>query len=1198
MEPTFNLSPLISGKYRDPDATGRWAQSGPLGDLATSLDVPRSEAEIDRLKSLPDVWARPLLFGHALTNKDHIARKAAIRQWRGLLALLGLSNFYANKYVIGLINIDLADESTGNPQFRKVLRQLKPTETITSQASWDKFGVLTLQPKGEDRFDVGEHTAIGLLVPNCIVAPAKSTSYLKVPSVPWLANGLGDPLDQDAMPAAQWAALYDYLGRIKVRLKQPDIVKSAGVDAIRNEVDAFMAGCREKLADAGVGNAPEARYASAKDEVPSSLYEVLLDPPLQPEDDRLTDCEVLVPAESDLLSVAGGIKGIILIDPAIARTLNRPIQDVKAWKGYSLQAAVRKEDLDAIRKEALGEGYLVVTPEDLLTAKLVRLLNDGKVEAHGPKWENLLLPLSPLGLLLTGKDKIVDSLELNDRGDRFEVGLTIGLKGGEDLARPGSHQVVQSYDKKADTDEQAVPDDIVLWPNKSFAGWPWNFMRFSYDSRYEMAPRFAASRGSLSAMVTAMAKGDTAKTLSALQALGDQGDLVFERIHPVFNGDMAELKSANGDLILHRVRFRNVSDAIGEQHILGKGSETIFFSGKLGDDDYPSPAGCLMLPKKPASLNQGSMRIAVDFGTTNTVVYYSTGSSGSPEAMVFEERVFRPLWSKLAEEDQFAYDCVEFLPARDVPSPFPTVMHKRVFDLGGSEALKDGAASGYHGIADNIFFMPNVPSRIGYAAEREAKEQLEFDLKWGTDSKQKRMVRRFLRQIVLMSTVEAMSRNIQPQNIEWHFSYPQAWDHTQVSNFQKAVTQAWEEILHPVLGKSEKALDHIRFETEGAAALRYFIKGPSAGKTGQRVLMLDIGGGSTEIAIYDLEKNVWRGSFKLAGGDFFTRFLSNNTKIFEQFKDDVAGDTSEFERVLKEFGGNESTRHFVELYISQDGFNESFGESYPMFSEEAEGLGLRNAALVMIAGYFYYSGLVVRSLIERRQLRANSMDEFTVAFAGRGSSFFKFLGEMRNDESPLGRAVRMMTDVVLAGEEEKAQENPETWTFTNPRVNESFSELPKHEVAYGMLCGDAAGRKKAMDEAIPLGESVELLSDGEELSLSALHNISELPPGARLIDIGEDEFDRFLELLRQRVGLKINIDSKGGEARSQINNTVKYAFSGNLDALENYEESEDDDETLEIEPPFISKLRCLVHMLAQNVAARKEEVVVRTEAPR
>ena len=1185
----YNLPPLTNEKFADPDVTGVWEPSGRLDDMADSLIIAADSVGIDRLKSLPDPWARPLLFSQALMTKGHVAASDARDQWRGLLALLALRNFFKDSYALQVQTIDLADTNTGNPAFRRMLRQLLPRESISREADWTRIGIITFQKRSEDVFSTGEAKAIGLVVPNCLVAPAKGARKVRHADIPWMRDGLTDPVKADGMSGDHWVALHDYLGKLFLALNQPGLPEDAKF--IRDQIRDFADACRAKMTEANV-TPYELAYDNGTDNLPYPFYAPLNTIPRQPDVSRGPKSQVLLKMRphDDGQPVAGGIaQGFVLVDPDLAtRTLNRPPQDVRIWGNYTLRDAENPAILAKITEEAARDGYAVVTPDMLLTDKLTRINNDGRVDAHMKEWANFLLPISPVVLLLLGRENIGNQLRLNDRGDAYEVQLELDILPGTAREAGVTHHIVRRYSKKDEVASESINEDLIFWPNITQSSWPWTFMRYSFNPNYEMTPRFAVSGRSLADMITARAAQVHAGGIAVLNDLASSKDVVAERQDTFFSGDVGEMTDADGNLIMHRTAFADVQQAKGEQHILGRGAEALFFAADGDGQGGLVPAGCILLPRNTRPTQQGELHIAIDFGTTNTVVYMRVGRS--PEKVSFARRVTRPFTHMAAESDQFARDCVEFFPAHEQPSPFPTVMKKRKFDLAGASSVQRMTSYPYHGMADTIFFMPEIDNKLKETLEMMDGNNLVFQLKWDTDPKVRRMVKRFLRQIILMASVESVDRGYLPENIRWHFSYPQAWKNTQANDFRSSATQAWREILGPITGPNARPADYLSFETEGAAALRYFVNGEEhAGQAGSMVAMFDIGGGTTEIALFRDEQTIWRSSFRIAGGHFFTRFLANNHDIFDEM-----GDT-EFRRVMDQFGGDKSMQDMVELQVSQRDFDTRFAQSYTMFSDTDIGKGLRYSASTALAGLFYYTGLVLRKCLADGVITPRDVSDITIAFAGRGASFFRQLGDLTDRSSYLGQLSRIISDVALAAleDEESSDLGPKNWKPSVSRITGLFSPQPKHEVANGMLCDPLDIASSLVTNATPAGEEMTVILDGERQALPSTSSIEALDKGVKLDILGDSEFLNFIELLRLRLGLDIGLDTKDGMAKREIDNKARRELNRNLGDLARDMDDEDAEDTQEIEPPFITKLRALVEIMSNPVHERQDMMTVR-----
>src|ERR1043165_2655272 len=103
------LPPLKKGtNLIQPPVAGSWLPVGQreIAVLSQGLEVNDS-ARRRAATSLPDVWARPLLFHSAIRpNSDHPLRQELLEEWRGLLSLVALSAYYKVKLELEPVVVD------------------------------------------------------------------------------------------------------------------------------------------------------------------------------------------------------------------------------------------------------------------------------------------------------------------------------------------------------------------------------------------------------------------------------------------------------------------------------------------------------------------------------------------------------------------------------------------------------------------------------------------------------------------------------------------------------------------------------------------------------------------------------------------------------------------------------------------------------------------------------------------------------------------------------------------------------------------------------------------------------------------------------------------------------------------------------------------------------------------------------------
>ena len=72
---------------------GRWEERKNVFRNISSAIAGDEYSIPARVHSIPDMWARPLLFETALLDEKHPKHKSVVEEWRGLLATLALSQY-------------------------------------------------------------------------------------------------------------------------------------------------------------------------------------------------------------------------------------------------------------------------------------------------------------------------------------------------------------------------------------------------------------------------------------------------------------------------------------------------------------------------------------------------------------------------------------------------------------------------------------------------------------------------------------------------------------------------------------------------------------------------------------------------------------------------------------------------------------------------------------------------------------------------------------------------------------------------------------------------------------------------------------------------------------------------------------------------------------------------------------------------
>jgi hypothetical protein len=164
---------------------GVWDPRKPIELANLSNDLKVEDVGIE-LNSIPDVWARPLLFDMSLFNPGHLLRRRSIAEWRGLMAMIALKEALdLTSFRAVPISIPTDPEALArSPAFLRAAANLVPTSTIDPETSWHNLYVF-----------LWGNNPIGMTSPTTLVVTA--TNYfgsINQDLVPWF-NGqvLVDP---------------------------------------------------------------------------------------------------------------------------------------------------------------------------------------------------------------------------------------------------------------------------------------------------------------------------------------------------------------------------------------------------------------------------------------------------------------------------------------------------------------------------------------------------------------------------------------------------------------------------------------------------------------------------------------------------------------------------------------------------------------------------------------------------------------------------------------------------------------------------------------------------------------------------------------------------------------------------------------------------------------------------------------------
>ena len=139
-----------------------------LNDISKHID-PGDHALMQPINSVPDIWARPLLFATSLAGGAGFER--ILSEWRGLLSLIALRPFYRQD----LVRFDLLDLTVTDTfdSFRSALLKISPAVERWGGRDYDSTKVLLIRVRDAAKAD--EWVNVGAFSPKTLAYTG--TSY-------------------------------------------------------------------------------------------------------------------------------------------------------------------------------------------------------------------------------------------------------------------------------------------------------------------------------------------------------------------------------------------------------------------------------------------------------------------------------------------------------------------------------------------------------------------------------------------------------------------------------------------------------------------------------------------------------------------------------------------------------------------------------------------------------------------------------------------------------------------------------------------------------------------------------------------------------------------------------------------------------------------------------------------------------------
>lgn len=481
------------------------------------------------------------------------------------------------------------------------------------------------------------------------------------------------------------------------------------------------------------------------------------------------------------------------------------------------------------------------------------------------------------------------------------------------------------------------------------------------------------------------------------------------------------------------------------------------------------PAGLLLL--KPARKIEGSYKtwtVGVDFGTSNTSIFYRESEEESPMPLPINNHWIQITQAQLDELKYYLF--TQFLPltsqSGEIEGIFPSLFLLFKQREVAPEPFIDGII-----LFDEPTKWPDLIS----------DSNVQQNLKWTDDRNKRRLISAFLKQILLMIGAEAKKNQVSALKLRW--SYPSAFSKKMVNEFQAA----WEQLKEKA--SSEIGLDITieSYETESVAVCKYMMEEQQAtvAASSRAQVIVDIGGGTSDIAVWlggDLKAQT---SLLLAGN-----IISEYAEKSPDFRDAIAEivNIPDLARLMKDRNLSSAVLNIVlkrnETRIIHDIVTAAL-DSKPAF------VRARTIILFTFSAVLYYVGLILKHLNS-----TNPIDAADIYLSGNGAKLLTWVSSDSGRTDALKAILRKAASTVSLNE-----------------VTLKFTNAHKQEVARGLLFTNYLPDAESRIVQIVGETGYKLMPEAQDLSAEFdLHGQSEVIERTRLqVPADFPELRKFVE---------------------------------------------------------------------------------------
>jgi hypothetical protein len=452
--------------------------------------------------------------------------------------------------------------------------------------------------------------------------------------------------------------------------------------------------------------------------------------------------------------------------------------------------------------------------------------------------------------------------------------------------------------------------------------------------------------------------------------------------------------------------------------------------------DRRTTVGLILLQPPKETKSTTTWKIGVDFGTSFTNVYVNR--TGAAEPLKLEN-----LHLKITEfnpETRLPLLYEYFIPENFIPVEKPLPLSSVLTIRGNSGVSHEKLRPVFDG---RIY----VPDRNRFKPQ---EDWIKTNLKW-EDPQNLSFNQLFLKHLALHITAIAAKNRV--KQIQWSLSFPSAFSRSDKNKYAKT----WQDLTKELQSKTGiihhcPEVDNLDyFRSESLAVAQYFAD--QEGHDLVNTTCIDVGGGTSDISIWEEENLVHQCSVLFAGRDLFSQFLEINPKFMQRT---FGIDATEL-KGLKGTAFNPK----LDVWLRLEGDN-WLNTQRAFVSEKPDFQGLIQLTAIGTAGLYYYVGILLKTLHVEEKYRRSEITPIYIG--GNGGRFLHWLAE-GGEFNRHSEVNELLSRMLSKGS-----------GFEDTEVKTRLSQNLKDEVACGLVLSETKlqGLKKKVKDPLIAGEDCEI----------------------------------------------------------------------------------------------------------------------------